>query len=117
MGPEPGSDEVLVERADTISPVLKFAVCLDGRTPAHRKTAVEPAAMPIPSKHWPTLPTRSTSTTGGWTGEEFNPEAFDLALTPRSSASADQFTISGVELSISWLAVRLIATNLVVTRR
>jgi Plasmid pRiA4b ORF-3-like protein len=52
-----------------------------------------------------------------WTGEEFNPEAFDLALTPRSSASADQFTISGVELSISWLAVRLIATNLVVTRR
>src|SRR6266487_1795159 len=65
VGPEPGSDEVLVERADTISPVLKFAVCLDGRTPAHRKTAVEPAAMPIPSKHWPTLPTRSTSTTGG----------------------------------------------------
>jgi hypothetical protein len=60
--------------------------------------------------------TRSTSTRR-WTGEEFNPEALDLALMPRSSASADQFTISGVELSISSLAVRLTATNLVVTRR
>jgi hypothetical protein len=109
---------VLVERADTIRPALRFAVCLDGATPAHLKTVVEPAAMPISSKHWSTQRTRSMSGTGSGQ-EEISARRLSILppRTPRSSASADQFTISGVELSISWLAVRLTATNLVVTRR
>lgn len=85
--------EVLVERADTIRPALKFAVCLDGGTPAHPKTAVEPAAMPISSKHWPTQPTRSTSSTGSGQEKTSTPRPSASPLrTLRSSASDDQLT-------------------------
>jgi Plasmid pRiA4b ORF-3-like protein len=84
--------EVVVERADTIRPCSSSPSASTGPTPAHPKTAVEPAAMPISSKHWPTQPMRSMSSTGS--GQEKTSTRRPLTLpprTPRSSASADQF--------------------------
>jgi hypothetical protein len=73
--------EVLVERADTIRPVLKFAACLDGANAWPPEDCggtggyadlLEALANPAHEEH---------EQYRQWTGEDFNPEAFDLAAT------------------------------------
>jgi hypothetical protein len=73
--------EVLVERADTIYPALKFAVCLDGADACPPDDCggtggyadlLEPLANPAHEEH---------EQYRRWAGEEFNPVAFDLAAT------------------------------------
>jgi hypothetical protein len=71
--------EVLVERADTIRPALKFAVCLDGANACPPEDCggtggyadlLEALANPAHEEH---------EHYRQWAGEDFNPEAFDLA--------------------------------------
>ena len=73
--------EVLVERTDTIRPVLKFAVCLDGANACPPEDCggtggyadlLEILASPAHEEH---------EKYRRWAGEDFNPEAFDLAAT------------------------------------
>ena len=73
--------EVLVERADTIRPALKFAVCLDGANACPPEDCggtggyadfLEALANPAHEEH---------EQYRQWAGEDFNPEAFDLAAT------------------------------------
>jgi Plasmid pRiA4b ORF-3-like protein len=71
--------EVLVERADTIRPALKFAVCLDGANACPPEDCggtggyaelLEVLANPARGEH---------EQSRQWAREAFNPEAFDLA--------------------------------------
>ena len=73
--------EVLVERADTIRPVLKFAVCLDGANACPPEDCggtggyadlLEALANPAHEEH---------ERYRQWAGEDFDPAAFDLAAT------------------------------------
>jgi Plasmid pRiA4b ORF-3-like protein len=73
--------EVLVERSHTIRPVLKFAVCLDGANACPPEDCggtggyadlLEALANPAHKEH---------KHYRQWAGEDFNPEAFDLAAT------------------------------------
>jgi hypothetical protein len=70
---------VLVERADTIRPVLKFAVCLEGANACPPEDCggtggysdlLEALANPAHEGH---------EQYRRWAGEDFNPDAFDLA--------------------------------------
>jgi Plasmid pRiA4b ORF-3-like protein len=73
--------EVLVERANTIRPMLKFAVCLDGANACPPEESggtsgygelLEALADPCHKEH------ESYRT---WAGEPFDPTTFDLAAT------------------------------------
>jgi hypothetical protein len=73
--------EVVVERADTIRLMLKFAVCLDGANACPPEDCggtggyadlLEVLANPAHNEH---------EHYRQWVGEGFNPEAFDLAAT------------------------------------
>jgi Plasmid pRiA4b ORF-3-like protein len=73
--------EVLVERADTIRSVLKFAVCLDGANACPPEGCggtggyadlLAVLANPADNEH---------EHYRQWAGEDFNPEVFDLAAT------------------------------------
>ena len=70
---------MLVDRTDTIRPVLKFAVCLDGANACPPEDCggtggyadlLEILANPAHEEH---------KKYRRWAGEDFNPEAFDLA--------------------------------------
>ena len=74
-------DEVLVERADRVRPLLKFAVCVDGANacppedcggPGGYAELLEILADPAHEQY---------EFYRQWAGEEFNPKAFDLAAT------------------------------------
>jgi hypothetical protein len=71
--------EVVVERADTIRPVLKFAVCIDGANACPPEDCggtggyadlLEALANPAHLEH---------DQYRQWAGEDFDPVAFDLA--------------------------------------
>jgi hypothetical protein len=71
--------EVMVERADTIRPVLKFAVCIDGANACPPEDCggtggyadlLEALANPAHLEH---------DQYRQWAGEDFDPVAFDLA--------------------------------------
>lgn len=73
--------EVVVKRADTIHPVLKFAVCVAGENACPPEDCggtggyadlLEALANPAHEEH---------EHYRQWAGEGFNPEAFDLAAT------------------------------------
>jgi Plasmid pRiA4b ORF-3-like protein len=73
--------EVVVERTDTIRPVLKFAVCLDGANACPPEDCggtsgyadlLEALTNPAHQEH---------EHYRQWAGEDFNPVAFDLAAT------------------------------------
>ena len=70
-----------VERADTIRPVLKFAVCLDGANACPPEDSggtggyadlLEALASPAHPEH---------EQYRQWAGDDFSPVAFDLAAT------------------------------------
>ena len=73
--------EVVVERADTIRPVLKFAVCLDGANACPPEDCGGTGGYAELLEILANRDHREHKQYRQWAGEDFNPEAFDLAAT------------------------------------
>ncbi len=71
--------EVIIEELTWSYFGLKFAVCLDGRTPARPTTSAAPAAMSSSSRRSATRTTKTTSSMLEWADGPFDPAEFDLA--------------------------------------
>jgi|SRR5262245_2623570 len=73
--------ELLVERADTIRPVLKFAVCLDGANACPPEDCGGTGGYADLLDVLANPDRKEREQARGTPGEDFNPEAFDLAAT------------------------------------